>query len=98
MRLAAALFALGSLVACGSEQTSRCNEVCDREARCVDELNEQTRKAESSAPPAPKLDSGECAAACKALDRDPEGKDLVAKHVECVRKASTCAAVVACGD
>jgi hypothetical protein len=87
--------ALAALAACGSEQTSRCNEVCDREARCVDELNETAARAGGA--PAPKLDSGECATACKALERDEaEGKGLVQKHVDCVRQAATCAAVIAC--
>jgi hypothetical protein len=94
MRAALAALAAVALAACGSSPTSRCNEVCDREARCVDELNELA--AREQRPPAPKLDSGECATACKALERDKQGEALVARHDECVRKAPSCTAVIAC--
>jgi hypothetical protein len=95
--LAVAVLAVAVLAACGSEPTSRCIEVCDREARCIDELNERAARGAEPGAPAPKLDSGECATACKALERDePEGKQLVHKHVECVRLAATCDAVIAC--
>jgi hypothetical protein len=83
MRLAVVMIAL--VVACGSEATSQCNELCEKEARCVDELNE-----ESDGEPgyvSLKFDAGECAAACKALARDTDGLELVKKHAECVAAA-----------
>jgi hypothetical protein len=101
MRLVAALavaFAAVLPSACGSGPTSRCEDVCEREARCVEEVNEASEHAAPAAARSPrqKLDTGECAASCKALERDPEGKELVRKHAECVQAASGCEAIVAC--
>jgi hypothetical protein len=82
--------------ACAAAGTPTCDEICDREARCTDERNASARRLEPNAQRL-RFDSGECAAACKALERDPEGARLVARHVGCVRDAGAdCPAVLAC--
>ena len=43
-----------------------------------------------------KFDQSECVAACSALQRDEDGKKLVADHVACVEKADSCDAVLTC--
>lgn len=88
MRLLALAAAL-ALAACQSDGGSACNKLCDLEARCSDKVNAGSDR--------PRFDSGECAAACKALERDGEGKKLVSKHRACVEAAGDdCAAVLAC--
>jgi hypothetical protein len=78
--------------ACGSESDTRCKTVCEVEARCVEESPDGDQ---------PKFDPGECTAACRALDRDKEGKTLVDDHVQCVNDSMVagrpdCAKVLAC--
>jgi hypothetical protein len=85
-----ALILVGLLAAaCGSGPASRCEAICDQEARCADDVSEKGA-------PRAKFDAGECSVACKALDRDAEGRALVDKHILCVEHAATCAAKLAC--
>lgn len=88
---AAALFLILLLAGCATDRASAdCKNVCRREATCVDEAAEETRAADH------KFDQSECVAACSALQRDPDGKQLVADHVACAEKANDCAALMAC--
>jgi hypothetical protein len=87
--LAAAVSSTIALAACDSGPASRCAQICELEARCADVNRPEGDK--------PRFDTGECTSACKALERDDEGKKLVNKHADCVRQhASDCAAVLAC--
>ena len=43
-----------------------------------------------------KFDQTECIAACAYLEKDPVGRELVAKHVECANAAKDCSALLAC--
>lgn len=72
--------------ACTSSRSPRCKEICQREARCVRELRELDIN----------FDEAECVAACAALDRDSEGKQLVAQHEQCVNQAVDCEAMMRC--
>lgn len=90
MRLVATLAFALSVLGCDSGPTSTCAEVCDQEARCADEAEKKTDKPV-------RFDSGECAAACKALERDDEGRALVKQHTECVAAAQgACDRLMAC--
>jgi len=94
------------LAACASERSSpECKEVCQKQARCVDQKVEAAalNAAGSPAGGAPeraeqtKFDQSECVAACTALRRDVEGEKIVQKHVACVNGAAgECGAILAC--
>jgi hypothetical protein len=81
---------------CTSERSSpECKEVCRKQARCSEE-----QRTEAVADPAveqDKFDQAECIAACTSLQRDREGRKLVAEHVACVDRAGDdCTALLAC--
>jgi hypothetical protein len=83
-------------VGCTSERASpECKEVCRKQARCVED-----QRGEAATGPAAeqsKFDQSECIAACTSLQRDREGRKLVAQHLECVERAKdACPALVAC--
>lgn len=85
--VSAALAALlAMLVACSSSPGSRCKEICQREARCIRELR----------PVDIHFDEAECVSACTVLDRDSEGRRIVDEHAECIQRAGTCEAMLAC--
>lgn len=84
MRLA--LLAVVVMLGCSSSPSEECKQVCRREAECADEIND----------PNLKIDQDECTTVCTALQRDPEGRELVDRHVECVGAAGSCEAVLAC--
>jgi len=86
---------VGLAPACTSERSSpECKEVCRKQARCVDQKGEA---AQPAAIEQNKFDQSECIAACTSLQRDSEGRKLVARHVECVTKAKEdCPALLAC--
>lgn len=80
--------------ACSSEDTSgECQEVCRREASCVDKVNDESVEEDEEQN---RFDQSECVAACDALSRDEVGKKLVEKHRECAAKAKDCAALLQC--
>ena len=82
MRALLLLFA----VACTEPRSATCREVCKREAECVEETN-------SKMP----FDEKECIAACAALEHDAATNAAkVARHSECVKKQTSCAAVLEC--
>lgn len=77
--------------ACATDRASReCKDVCRREAECVEQAADDKPAADN------KFDQSECVAACSALQRDEDGKKLVADHVACVEKAQSCEAVLDC--
>ena len=90
--LVRAILLLLFLAGCATDRASKeCKEVCRREAQCVEEAAETPEGADS------KFDQSECVAACSALQRDPDGKELVATHVACAEKAKDdCAALLDC--
>lgn len=74
------------LAACTEPRSPTCTEVCKREAECVEET--------SSKMP---FDEKECVAACSALEQDVTiNAAKVARHIDCVTKQPSCAAVLEC--
>jgi hypothetical protein len=74
------------LAACTDPRSAACKEVCKREAECVEETN-------SKMP----FDESECVAACSALERDTAvSAAKVERHIACVKKQASCAAVLEC--
>lgn len=72
---------------CTSSRSPRCKVICQQEAGCIHELRELDID----------FDEAECIAACTALDRDSEGKQLVEQHEQCVNSAgSNCEAMLQC--
>ena len=75
------------LLSCTSSRSPRCKVICQQEAECIRELRQLDID----------FDAAECIAACTALDRDSEGKQLVAQHEECVNQAGNdCEAMLQC--
>lgn len=85
MRLALLAF-LVTVAGCSSSPSEECKQVCRREAECADEMND----------PNLKIDQDECTTVCTALQRDPEGRQIVDEHVACVAAAGSCEDVLAC--
>ena len=83
-------------IACTEPRSTACKEVCKREAECIDATT--TPAVELTAPPTKvPFDEKECIAACAALEHDVEHSAAkVQRHVECVNKQPTCAAVLEC--
>jgi hypothetical protein len=81
-----ALAALLALAACSSGAESRCPDLCAREAKCAEELDDEQIK----------LDRSECSQACQKLDRTGRGRALVDEQMACLAGASTCPAILAC--
>ena len=81
--------------ACSSEGTSSdCKDVCRKEARCVDKVNDEGVEEDEEQN---RFDQSECIAACDALSRDQVGTKLVVKHKDCVDEAKDdCAAILQC--
>jgi hypothetical protein len=90
------LILLALLAGCTSERSSpECKEVCRKQARCIEE--QRTEAAAEPAAEQDKFDQSECIAACTSLQRDREGRKLVAHHVACVDRArDNCEALLAC--
>jgi len=86
-RIAAILLALLALsdLGCTEPRSKRCSSVCAREAECHEKLDTQEN-----------FDEGECLDACAALERDSVEVTRVEAHADCVAKADSCSAVVAC--
>jgi hypothetical protein len=75
-----------ALAACTEPRSASCREVCKREAECVEETG-------SKMP----FDEKECVAACSALESDTSvNAAKVQRHIDCVHKQQTCAAVLEC--
>jgi hypothetical protein len=82
-----ALIAL--LIGCTQPKSAECKEVCRREAECVDQVD-------TTAPKIP-FDEKECIAACDALQHDvADNGAKVKRHIDCVNKQPSCAAVLEC--
>ncbi len=75
-----------ALAACTEPRSAPCQEVCKREAECVEETN-------SKIP----FDEKECIAACAALIQDVATSGAkVQQHIACVSRETTCSAVLEC--
>lgn len=86
IRRALLLFAVAQLWACTEPRSAPCQEVCKREAECVEETN-------SKIP----FDEKECIAACAALIQDVATSGAkVQQHIACVSQQTTCSAVLEC--
>lgn len=71
---------------CTEPRSTACKEVCKREAECVDQTGNKIP-----------FDEKECIAACAALEHDVEHSAAkVQRHIECVTKQPSCAAVLEC--
>ena len=71
---------------CTEPRSTACKEVCKREAECVDMTGNKIP-----------FDEKECIAACAALEHDVEHSAAkVQRHIECVNKQPSCAAVLEC--
>jgi hypothetical protein len=75
------------LAGCPASSSQRCRDVCRREGRCTETVKRDTAHS---------FDQNECVAACSALERHPEGKLVVERHLACVHSADTCAQVFDC--
>lgn len=72
--------------ACTEPRSAACKEVCNREAKCIDET-------ESKIP----FDEKECIAACAALEQDQSTSAAkVQRHKDCVLQQQSCSAVLEC--
>lgn len=81
-----ALCALWTLYACTEPRSAACKEVCKREAECVEETGSKMA-----------FDEKECVAACSALEQDVTiNAAKVQRHMECVKRHTSCAAVLEC--
>jgi cytochrome c556 len=77
---------LAAPAGCTEPRSAACKEVCKREAECVDVAGNKIP-----------FDEKECIAACAALEHDVEHSAAkVARHIDCVNKQQTCAAVLEC--
>lgn len=84
MRFALVLVLL--LAGCTEPRSAACKQVCNREAKCIDETD-------SKIP----FDEKECIAACAALEQDESTSAAkVQRHVDCVQKQQSCTAVLEC--
>ena len=89
-QLAVIALAIAALSGCSEAQSERCRDVCQQETECAAKSGEASDDGF-------KYDQDECIAACVALERDPDGKMLVDKHIECAKKAGTsCASLLQC--
>ncbi|MEO8703722.1 MAG: hypothetical protein ABI867_26970 [Kofleriaceae bacterium] len=76
----------GLAIACTEPRSATCREVCKREAECIEETGSKMPFEEK-----------ECVAACAALEQDAANNGAkVQRHIDCVRKQTTCPAVLEC--
>ena len=74
------------LAGCTEPRSAACKQVCNREAKCIDET-------ESKIP----FDEKECIAACEVLRGDEQNLAKVEQHNECVMKnVNSCEALLDC--
>jgi hypothetical protein len=72
--------------ACTEPRSATCTQVCKREAECVEETGTKMP-----------FEVKECIAACAALEHDAANNAAkVQRHVDCVHKQTSCAAVLEC--
>ena len=81
------LVALAVLVAgCTEPRSASCRAVCKREAECIEETGNKMP-----------FETKECEAACAALEQDAaHNAAKVQRHIDCVNKQTSCAAVLEC--
>ncbi len=76
----------GVTSACTEPRSAQCQEVCKREADCVEETASKIA-----------FDEKECVAACAALVHDvATSAAKVQQHIACVSQQPTCATVLEC--
>ncbi len=86
MSRAVLLVAIAGAAGCTEPRSAPCQEVCKREAECVEETN-------SKIP----FDEKECIAACAALLHDvATSAAKVQQHIACVSQQQSCTAVLEC--
>lgn len=74
------------LTACTEPRSASCKQVCKREAECIEETGSKMPFEEK-----------ECVAACAALEQDSANSGAkVQRHIDCVRKQTSCTAVLEC--
>ncbi len=74
------------LAACTEPRSASCKKVCKREAECIEETGSKVPFEEK-----------ECVAACAALEQDSAHSGAkVTRHIECVTREKSCAAVLEC--
>ena len=72
--------------ACTEPRSPKCREICKREAECIEETGSKMPFEEK-----------ECVAACAALEQDSANSGAkVQRHYDCVKKQTTCPAVLEC--
>lgn len=86
MRGALLWLGLCAFLACSGTRSARCEEVCQREADCAEELDDDEYV----------VNRGECVRECNDLERQPKGPELVTRHIRCVSAAAGCRAVLEC--
>jgi hypothetical protein len=84
------------LAACTPERSSRCTDVCGREAACQGDPGVEEKLDEQQKEALKNFDEGECLDACAALERDPSVADELEAHARCVHDADSCEAVFRC--
>jgi hypothetical protein len=71
---------------CTEPRSTKCKEVCKREAECIDSTGNKSP-----------FDEKECVAACAALEHDVEySAAKVQRHMDCVHAQKTCPAILEC--
>jgi hypothetical protein len=74
------------LAGCTEPRSATCRQVCKREAECIEETGSKMQFEEK-----------ECVAACAALEQDASNNAAkVQRHADCVRRQTTCVAVLEC--
>jgi hypothetical protein len=87
VNIVALLLASLCFSSCSAPKSKRCKAICEREAECAEKTQVKGFK----------FDKGECVASCTALERDEEGRDIVARHAACVEQAgASCKMVFEC--
>ena len=80
------LLAAALLASCTEPRSPACTEVCKREAECIEETASKIS-----------FDEKECVASCSALEQDATvNAAKVARHIDCVNRQQSCAAVLEC--
>ncbi len=77
---------LSTQAGCAEKLSKRCEEVCQREADCADQLDDDEVT----------VNKGECVRECNKLEREPGGPALVTEHIQCVNGTNDCRAVLEC--
>jgi len=86
MRGALLWLGLCALLACSGTRSERCEQTCQREADCAEEIDDDEYA----------VNQGECVRECNELERQARGPELVSQHVSCTKAATSCWEVLQC--